>query len=96
MSILLLALLLTQAPDAPLRPAITVKAGELVSFDGVCMTDAKAIETGKRLAYAEAVVAETDGKLVIPLPAVVAAVAVVVAVVAGSAAAGYVAGRSGK
>ncbi len=98
MTSLVLALLLSQAPDAPAQPraAIVVQAGQLVPWDGVLMDDAMSMRTAKRLAYAEAAVAETDGKLVIPLPAVVAAVAVVVAVVAGSAAAGYAAGRSGK
>ncbi len=93
--ILALLLILAQAPDAPVepRPAQVFKAGEIVPYDGVCMTDERAILTGKRLAAAEASVAATDGKLVLAPGTVVAAVAVVVAVVAGASAAAYVAGK---
>ncbi len=95
---LALALVLTQAPDAPLvepRPAVMVRAGDVVPFDGACLDDATLVKTGKRLAAAEASVAATDGKLVIAPSTVVVAVAAVVVVVGGAVAIGYVAGRSG-
>ncbi len=99
----LVALLLTQAPvqaldDAPVidRPAMVIKAGEIAPFNGVLMSDALTIQTGKRLAYGDACVDFTEGKSVVSTPVLVASVAVVVAVVASVAAASFVAGRDSK
>lgn len=58
MKALLLAVLLAQAADAPLvveeRPAMVLKAGEVVPFDGVCLTNGLAIRQAQRVAAAEA------------------------------------------
>ncbi len=71
-----------QAADAPTveRPALTFKAGEVVPFDGVCMTDGKAIETGKRLASAEAQVAAVEGKSIVSTPVLVGGIVAIIAV----------------
>ncbi len=96
MNALLIALLLSQdagqAPDGG-RPAIVVKAGDAVPWDGVCMDDAKAIDTGKRLASAEAQVLFVSDKTVIATPVAVTAVGAVLAAVASAFGAGYVAGH---
>ena len=91
MKALLLAALLAQAPDAPLaeRPAMELKAGETVPFDGVCMTSGKSIEVGKRIASCEAGLAVAESKTMISTPVLVAAIigalAVGAAVGAGAA-----------
>ena len=79
-----------QPVDAPLgepRAAMTLKAGEVVPFDGVCMDDARAILTGKRLAGAEAQVKSVEGKTVISTPLLVAGIIAAV-VVSGAVGAG--------
>ncbi len=94
---LLLALLLHAAPDAPLapvRPAIVVREGDVVPFAGVCLDDAAAVATGKRLASAEAQVAALEGKTVLSTPVLVGGVVALVAVIAGVAAASYAAGKA--
>lgn len=71
---LALVALLTQAPDAPLlkdAPAIEVKAGDVVGFDGVCMGSAKSIQVGKRIADCEQSMAVVETKTVISTPVLV-------------------------
>lgn len=83
-----LAILLTaslahgQAADAPTleRPAMTLKAGEIVPFDGVYMDDAKAVSTGKRIAACEAEMAIVETKTVISTPLLVGGIAAIIAV----------------
>lgn len=99
MTHLLLIALLAADPlpaDAPTRPAMTLKAGESIPFDGVCMDDVLAVRTGKRLASAEAQVSQLDGKTMVSTPLLVGGVVAVVALVAGFAAAGYVAGQKSR
>ena len=88
MKALLLAALLAQA-DAPLaeRPAMELKAGEVVPFDGVCMTSGKSLEVGKRIASCEAEVAKAHESTLISTPVLVAGVVgiVLVAFAAGAA-----------
>lgn len=87
------------AADAPLavpRPAIEVKAGDLVPFDGTLLDGPLTISTGKRLAAGEASVAATDGKLVIAPSTVVAAVVVVAALVGSAVGLGFAAGKNSK
>lgn len=97
---LVLAVLLTQAADAPvleLPPqgrTIEVTAGELVPFDGVCLDDAQNLRAGKRMAACEAGLKVAETKTMISTPVLVAGVAGVVAVVAASFAAGYLAGKN--
>jgi len=85
---LLLAALLAQA-DAPLaeRPAMELKAGEVVPFDGVCLTSGKSIEVGKRIASCEAEVAKAHEGTLISTPVLVGGIVavVVVAFAAGAA-----------
>lgn len=89
-SALLVVLLLAQAPDAPLvapRPAVVLKAGDPLPWDGVCLDDAQAIVQANK-------VANTEGK-VSPIVVVVAIAAGVVATGA-AAAIGYVAGQKSR
>lgn len=52
---LLLFAVLSQAPDAPIapRPAIVVKSGDAVPFDGVCLDTAQAVAQANKLQAAE-------------------------------------------
>jgi len=82
--------------DAPVaeRPAMTLKAGEVVPFDAVCMTDGKTLEVGKRIASCEASLAVVETKTVISTPILVGGlVAVIVLAFAAGAAAGFAASR---
>lgn len=89
MTALVVALLLSQDAGS----AYAVRAGDVVSMDGVCMPDAKAIEVGKRLASAEAVAAALQAQPVVSLPAVATAGGVVLSVLAGIFGAGFAAGE---
>lgn len=102
-SIALVAVLLAAEPavdagvpiDAP-AAAVTVQAGELVPFDGVLLSNSKAIEQAKRIVDAEArAQAFSDAQVSTP---VVIAVAVCTALVVGAAAAGggYAVGKSSR
>ena len=88
MKALLLAALLAQA-DAPLaeRPAMELKAGEVVPFDGVCLTSGKSIEVGKRIAACEAGLAVAESKTMVSTPVLVAAIV-------GALAVGFAAGAA--
>lgn len=66
--------------DAPVR---VLKAGELVPFDGLCMTDAQAIEQAKRVAAAEAKAKALEESMAVAPPWWVVAAVGVVAVGAG-------------
>lgn len=70
-----------QAADAPTveRPAMELKAGEPVPFDGVCMTSSKSIEVGKRIASCEASMAVVETKTVISTPVLVGGIVALVA-----------------
>ena len=56
MNAILVALLLSQAADAPLV-AKPLKAGEVLAVDSVCMPDELAVATGRRIKACEARVA---------------------------------------
>jgi len=89
---LVVALLLAQDAGTPLsvaQPAIVVRAGDVVAFDGVLMSDAKAVEVGKRLASAEAVVAALKEQPVVGVPAILTAGGVVLSAFASAFGAGY-------
>ena len=72
----------TDAPtqDIP-RPAIVIHAGDVAPYSGVLLDDAAAIQAAKRLASAEATVAEDKGRVSAP----VLVLAIVGAVVLGAA-----------
>lgn len=56
MTHLLLLALLSQAPDAPVvapRPAVVLKAGEAMPFDGLALDDAQAIVQANKVATAD-------------------------------------------
>lgn len=82
-----------QAADAPVlepvgeRPAMELKAGEAVPFDGTCMTTGKSIEVGKRIASCEAEMAKVEEKTVLSTPVLVAGVVglILVSFAAGAA-----------
>ncbi len=104
MNALLIALLVAQAPDVPvveadIRPAIEVKAGELVPFNGTCMDDARTTLTGKRIASCEASLAKAEDKSVItmiPTPVLVGGVVAILGVIAAASGAAFVAGQSAR
>lgn len=107
MTALVLAMLLSQEPvresglitvGEPLieRPAITVKAGELVPFDGVCLTDGLAVRTGKRIAMCEATVAKAEEGFLFTKPVLLLGVAgIIAASFAAGVAVTYAATKSG-
>lgn len=88
MTSLVLAILLTQAVDTPLkdstpaipRPALVVYAGMTVPYNGVLLDDAQAVHQAKRLAAAEASLAAVEGKTLISTPVLVGGLVAVVAV----------------
>jgi hypothetical protein len=90
---LLLAALLTQAPDAPLLDepgrVMELEAGNVVPFDATCLDKHQALRTAKRVAAAEA---ERDAlkESHIGWPIVVGAILGAVALGVG---AGYAAGK---
>jgi hypothetical protein len=95
---LLLALQLGQVDagvDAP-TAAITVQRGELVPFDGVLLSNGKAIEQAKRIVDAEARAEYFSEHQVTPAVQVVVAICVALTVGASAAAVGFAAGRASR
>jgi hypothetical protein len=94
--LLIASLAHAEAPaDAPVveeRPAMTFKAGEVVPFDGVCMTDGRAVATAKRIASCEAGLAVIESRPSLPVVVALVIGALAVGVLAGTAA-GYAAAR---
>lgn len=96
MNALLIALLLTQAADAPLAvepghataEVIAVPRGEVVPWPAVCMTEDKAMLTAKELAGLRSEVVVLRDTHISPLAVVV--IAVSAAVVAGVTVGGVV------
>ncbi len=91
MSALLVALLLAQDVPPSDRPLV-IKAGMTVPWDGVLLSDAKTVETGRRVAACEASLAVAETKVMVSAPVVVGAAVAVAAVVAGAFAVGFAVG----
>lgn len=69
-------------------------AGEVVPFSGVCMTDGKALQVGKRIASCEASMAVVETKTVVSTPVLVGGIVAIVALAfAAGAATAYAATR---
>lgn len=77
------------APKNEARPAVMVKEGAPVPFDGVLLDDAQAVLIGKRMARCEAEMQLVETKVLVDKPVLIAGVVAVVVVVGGAFAAGY-------
>ncbi len=93
-----LMLLLAQNPPTPLQPdvphvvqAVKVKAGELVPWSGVLISNDKAVEQAKRLVVCDAEQKESSGKI---SPNAMMLIIAVVLIVGGAG--GFAAGRLAK
>ncbi len=88
MNALLVAVLLSQAADPALqaevgpRPAIVVKFGDLIPYDGVLLDDAATLKLGKQLMKCDAEAEEVSKKSLVSTPVLVAVI--VGALVAGA------------
>lgn len=101
MNAILLAVLLSQAVDSPLkdstpaipRPALVLKAGDPMPWDGLALDDAQAVAQAKKGAACQAELAAAKENHLISTPQLVAAAGIIVAVVGAAFGAGYVAGH---
>lgn len=84
MSALLVALLLSQAADAPVVDVpgrtMDLKAGEVVPFAAVCLDGAQSVRAAKRVASCEATLADAETKTLVSTPVLVGGVVAIVAV----------------
>lgn len=85
MSALIVALMLSQAADAPVaesepRPAMILTAGSIVPFDGVCLDDAQTVKQAKRVASCEASMSLVETKTMVSTPVLVGGIVAIVAV----------------
>lgn len=89
MKALLLAAILSQAPDAPVKEEavyVFVDKGGPVPFDATCFDKPTAMRAAKRVASCEASMAEVEKKTLVSTPVLIGGI---VAIVAGSFALGF-------